>query len=165
MASIALAPGFEPLPSANPSGPPTDTSRWVCVYPPFLAASKTLAEGRRVPAAVAVPAPGPHAIEIFETCRLLKFPAEVDMRKCHPRDNFMRGRVRVKLFQDGEGKVPVREDVTSRKELFMLIAKHIPKFRELHAAKQNAIAVSSVQGKAQAKAEAKEKAKGKKGKR
>lgn len=54
----------------------------------------------------------PNIIEIFDCATLLKFETALERDKAYCRDNWQRGRVRVKLF-DEDGK-PIRDDIPSR---------------------------------------------------
>lgn len=54
----------------------------------------------------------PNAVEIFDCATLLGFQTQLEMTKAYCRDYWIRGRVRVRLF-DEEGK-PVKEEIPSR---------------------------------------------------
>ncbi|KFM24140.1 Signal recognition particle 19 kDa protein, partial [Auxenochlorella protothecoides] len=95
----------------------------VIVYPNYVNAGRTVAEGRRVPR---VPgAEDPTAPEIYD-CIVngLKLPAELE-NKAYPREALLRGRVRVAL-RGPDGK-PLNPAVTSRSKLLREIAALLPR--------------------------------------
>ena len=111
----------------QPQAAPVDTSRWVIVYPAYLDARKTEAEGRRVRKDIAVKAP--HAVEIFKICGELGITAKLELNKTYSRDFFSRGRVRIKLFEDNT-KTPLLKQIPNRKSLLVHLAVAFKDFRE-----------------------------------
>ena len=75
------------------SSPPTlaDNS-WICVYPNYLDANKTVAEGRRISKSIAVPSP--NVRELGEVCSALGLKYAIE-DKAYPRDWLVPGRVRI----------------------------------------------------------------------
>jgi hypothetical protein len=63
---------------------------------------------------------------LAQGCGALKIPASLE-QKTYPRDIMCRGRVRVQLHKDdGSGTmVPVRKDITNRKELYLKLAEAV----------------------------------------
>lgn len=51
--------------------------RWNVIYPIYISSKKTIAEGRRVPATIAVD--NPTAVEIADVCRYLGFEVVVEV--------------------------------------------------------------------------------------
>ena len=88
-------------------------SRWLCVYPAYLNARKTIAEGRRIPRNKAVD--NPLCSEIRDVCQSQQLKAEVEQQKHYPRelsrDHIHSGRVRVQL-KDASGQ-PLNEKIKS----------------------------------------------------
>ncbi len=68
---------------------------WRIIYPLYLNAKKTEAEGRRVGKARCVD--NPTSNEIAEACKKLNYAAQVELDKNHPRDHLRQGRVRVDM--------------------------------------------------------------------
>lgn len=66
------------------------------------------------------------APQLAQGCGALKIPASLE-QKTYPRDIMCRGRVRVQLHKDdGSGTmVPVRKDITNRKELYLKLAEAV----------------------------------------
>jgi signal recognition particle subunit SEC65 len=95
------------------------------VYPCYLNANKSVAEGRKVPRAAA--ADNPNTQEIFDcVAQGLKLPAEIE-RKRHPRDWMWLGRVRVALR--GAGGELLNPDVPDREHLIAAVAAVLRVFR------------------------------------
>lgn len=112
-------------------GPDVDPSRWVVMYPPYIDSTRKEKEGRKIGKEKCVEKP--NIIEIFDCATLLKFETALERDKAYCRDNWQRGRVRVKLF-DEDGK-PIRDDIPSRRILYAKVAALIPKHREQVKAK------------------------------
>ena len=72
----------------------------MCVYPAYLNARKTIAEGRRIPRSKAVD--NPLCSEIRDVCLSQQLAADVEQHKHYPRelsrDHIHSGRVRVQLL-------------------------------------------------------------------
>jgi signal recognition particle subunit SRP19 len=88
----------------------SDRSRWICIYPAYLNAKKTIAEGRKIPMAKAVE--NPTLNEIRDVLVNAGFQIEIEPGKVYPRElnkyeNLSRGRLRVHLKND-DG-TPVKE--------------------------------------------------------
>ncbi len=65
--------------AAPAAAAPADAKkRWWVIYPVYLNAVKTMAEGRRLPRAACVN--NPTVREIEEICRALKLPADIEVR-------------------------------------------------------------------------------------
>jgi signal recognition particle subunit SEC65 len=95
------------------------------VYPCYLNANKSVAEGRKVPRAAA--ADNPNTQEIFDcVAQGLKLPAEIE-RKRHPRDWMWLGRVRVALR--GAGGELLNPEVPDREHLIAAVAAVLRVFR------------------------------------
>jgi len=87
-------------------------SRWAIVWPNYINARKTLAQGRRVAADRCVD--NPTCTEIAEACKTLGLETVIEPYKKYPRDQWINqiGRVRVRLV-DPETK----EEIMPRKKL------------------------------------------------
>lgn len=91
---------------------PFSSHRWVCVYPAYINAKKTLKEGRRIPRDKATTTP--LCSEICDVCVSQGLNAEVEGKlypREHLRDHIHYGRVRVQLKNE-EGN-PCNERVTT----------------------------------------------------
>ncbi|ORY55108.1 signal recognition particle, SRP19 subunit [Pseudomassariella vexata] len=117
-------------PSAGPSFPgtsggpiaPQDIASYQCLYPIYFDASRTRAEGRRVPASLAVK--NPLAREIANACAALRIQPVFEAHKLHPKDWANPGRVRVHL-KDTSGKNPYIGQIKNKHHLYILVAKHL----------------------------------------
>ena len=93
--------------------------RWVCIYPAYLNARKTIAQGRRIPRNKSVD--NPLCSEIRDVCLSQQLKAEVEQQKHYPRepsrDHIHSGRVRVQL-KDVNGQ-PLSENIKSSELLSM----------------------------------------------
>lgn len=95
----------------------------VILYPNYINAKKTIAEGRRIPKDKACE--NPNVVEMVDCCtKGLKLPAQIE-DKSYSRDWLVRGRIRVQLKDDG-GKALVA-DIPSRTALMLRIAELVPK--------------------------------------
>ncbi|GLC46906.1 signal recognition particle 19kDa [Pleodorina starrii] len=94
----------------------------VIVYPQYLDANKTVAEGRRIPKDLACDAP--FVSELYDCCNLLKLESAIEA-KHYPRDWLPKGRIRVQLKGD-DGK-PVNPEIPNRRTLLLKLAELIPK--------------------------------------
>ncbi|KAJ2808743.1 signal recognition particle subunit [Coemansia furcata] len=92
--------------------------RWVCLYPLYFDKSRSVEKGRRVPLSIAVEEP--HARQMSVAVKEVGFNVCYEPNKSHPADFFTPGRVRVQLFNDSG--VPMRPDITTRKELMRRVA-------------------------------------------
>lgn len=88
--------------------------RWICVYPAYLNARKTLSEGRRVGKTRAVD--NPLCTEIRDVCASQNLEVELESNKHYPResarDQIHSGRVRVQLRN--EDGTPLNPSIGSR---------------------------------------------------
>ncbi|XP_064389391.1 signal recognition particle 19 kDa protein-like [Halichondria panicea] len=108
--------------------PYDDQKRFVCVYPAYLNAKKTLVNGRRIPKSKAVD--NPTCLEMRDVCTSLGLNCYLEA-KHYPRepikDQLHGGRLRVQLMAvDG---TPVLENITSRRELLLMLSEVIPKLK------------------------------------
>lgn len=101
--------------------------RRVCLFAAYLDARKTVAQGRKIPKDAACDVVT--CMEIHAACAELKLESAVE-NKSYPRDTWCRGRVRVRLFDDG-GK-PCNPAVPNRRTLMLEVAKLVPKYVEIH---------------------------------
>lgn len=95
----------------------------VILYPNYINAKKTVAEGRRIPKERACE--NPNVVEMVDCCiKGLKLPAQIE-DKSYSRDWLVRGRLRVQL-KDDAGK-PLVADIPTRTALMLRIAELVPK--------------------------------------
>ncbi|KAL3072827.1 hypothetical protein niasHS_017801 [Heterodera schachtii] len=85
--------------------PYSDPSRWVAIYPLYIDASKSLAQGRRIPKAKAVN--NPTCQEIFDVLNHVGLRCELEQKKTHPRAQ-SRGAANPKQQQQEEGRIRVQ---------------------------------------------------------
>ncbi|KAK3304062.1 signal recognition particle, SRP19 subunit [Chaetomium strumarium] len=121
-----------PLPSVAQGGLPQVQMRtttdekayksYQCLYPVYFDATRTRAEGRRVPRSLAVA--NPLAIDIVQACAQLRLQTVLEAGKLHPKDWANPGRVKVNLRGDnqpGSGSQLVK----NKHHLYVLVAKHL----------------------------------------
>lgn len=127
---------------------PSDESRWICLYPSYINAKKTTAEGRRIAKEKAVD--NPTSQEIHDILKNSGLNVKLE-KKMYPREwirdwNFQ-GRVRVQLRnEDGSLAQP---QFASRTAVMLHAAEMIPKLKSRQstgAASAGAKAVDSSAG-------------------
>jgi len=96
---------------------------WAIVYPVYINAKKTAAEGRRIAKNKAVD--NPSLNELADVCKFLKLECQIETDKAYPRDWMQKGRLRVKLK---EGK-PLNPEVPNRHQLLLKMAELIPRLQ------------------------------------
>jgi signal recognition particle subunit SEC65 len=87
-----------------------DVSRWIVVYPNYVDSTRKQVEGRRIAKEKAVERP--NAGEIFECVRRLGLRTLLEMDKAYCRDSWVRGRVRVELFDSSQ--LPINPEISTR---------------------------------------------------
>ncbi|BDA43647.1 probable signal recognition particle 19 kDa protein [Coccomyxa sp. Obi] len=96
----------------------------VIIYPAYIDAKKTIAGGRKITKQKACE--NPTAVEIVDCCNMaLKLQAELEDSKAYSRDFLMRGRARVKLFNDAG--TPINPAIPNRKILYERVAELCPR--------------------------------------
>lgn len=95
----------------------------VIIYPVYLNANASVADGRKLARSACCDAP--HVLEIRDVIeKHLKLPCEIE-DKHHSRDTWQRGRVRVTLKKD-DGS-PLAKEFPTRRAVMMEIARLVPK--------------------------------------
>jgi signal recognition particle subunit SRP19 len=94
--------------------------RYQCLYPVYFDASRTRAEGRRVPLSLAVH--NPLATEIVHACANLRLQTVLEAGKLHPKDWANPGRVRVDLHNHTQTS---NSSIKNKHHLYILVAKHL----------------------------------------
>merc|ERR1712154_245446 len=84
----------------------------------------TIKQGRKIAKKYCVE--GPHPSDIGEVCKYLGLPFYIELNKRHPRDFFVRSRVRV-LLKKEDGETNRRDDIPNRHSLLIAIGKMIPR--------------------------------------
>ncbi|KFG80646.1 signal recognition particle protein Sec65 [Metarhizium anisopliae] len=115
----ASAPSNLPGQMLAPDADRSAYSSFQCIYPVYFDASRTLSQGRRVPASLAVRSP--LAREIANACSRLRLPTLLEPEKTHPKDWANPGRVKVGLKQTPQNPSGIK----SKHHLYILIAKHL----------------------------------------
>lgn len=113
------------FPGAAVPGPgiqQTDVAGYQCLYPIYFDASRTRAEGRRVPSRLAVK--NPLAREIAAACAALRVSPVFEAMKTHPQDWANPGRVRVSIKDPNN---PYLKQIKNKHHLYILIAEHLRK--------------------------------------
>ncbi|ETS77573.1 hypothetical protein PFICI_11447 [Pestalotiopsis fici W106-1] len=100
----------------------SDVAGYQCLYPIYFDASRTRAEGRRVPAHLAVE--NPLAREIATACAALRVSPVFEAMKTHPQDWANPGRVRVNIKDPNN---PYLKDIKNKHHLYILVAEHLRK--------------------------------------
>jgi len=103
----------------------TDTKKWVVIYPIYLNAKKTVAEGRKISVPNAVD--NPTINEIAEVCKFLGLESVIEGDKAYARDYTLRGRLRVRI-KDDTGK-PVNAEIKTKNTLLLKLGNLIPKLQ------------------------------------
>ncbi|KAK8006682.1 hypothetical protein PG991_012979 [Apiospora marii] len=98
---------------------PQDIAHYQCIYPIYFDASRTRAEGRRVPASLAMA--NPLAREIANACAALRLQPVFEAHKLHPQDWANPGRVRVPPLNDADKNT--NKSIKNKHHLYILIAK------------------------------------------
>ena len=83
---------------------------WVCVYPTYIDADKSVADGRKIAKNKAVK--DPHAYHMAVAVQMLGLSVVYETKR-HPRDWTNPGRVKVKLFDDNHR--PMISNIRNRK--------------------------------------------------
>ncbi|AEO63737.1 95cf493e-e3b5-4568-8b02-05cc9fefd5b7 [Thermothielavioides terrestris] len=104
-----------------------------CLYPVYFDATRTRAEGRRVPLALAVR--NPLAIDIVQACASLRLPTVLEAGKLHPKDWANPGRVKVDLRAQQQQQhphlpttqppFPPSKTIKNKHHLYLLVAQHL----------------------------------------
>ena len=123
--------------SGYPDLPRSDRRRWCVLYPIYLNRSKSTAEGRRVPSAIAVARPG--LLDFVECFEALNLEFALEPAKCYPRDLLSRGRARVNLVSDRSG-APLAPRVATRKAILKTLCEMIPTLPKRDARVQHEMA-------------------------
>jgi signal recognition particle subunit SRP19 len=112
--------GAQLFPGASGNLQQSDVAGYQCLYPIYFDASRTRAEGRRVPKSQAVA--NPLAREIATACAALRVSPVFEAHKAHPQDWANPGRVRVHL-RDPQN--PYAGQIRNKHHLYELVAKHL----------------------------------------
>eukprot|EP00898_Chlorokybus_atmophyticus_P002375 jgi/Chlat1/3138/Chrsp21S03364 len=100
-----------------------DTSRWLCVYPQYIDAKKTIPEGRRIPVDKAVI--NPTIGEMADCLNFLKLPFLFEPNKRYSRDWMVPGRVKVNL-KSADGSC-INPNIATRQALYLELGRLVPK--------------------------------------
>eukprot|EP00475_Leptophrys_vorax_P044629 TRINITY_DN9013_c0_g2_i1.p2 TRINITY_DN9013_c0_g2~~TRINITY_DN9013_c0_g2_i1.p2 ORF type:complete len:180 (-),score=38.21 TRINITY_DN9013_c0_g2_i1:20-517(-) len=101
---------------------------WVCVYPVYLDGTRSMRLGRKLPKAQCCEGL-PNAQALAVVVHQIPLPFILEGNKAHPRDTWVRGRLRVKLWQDQPNdnvpRVPINPNFTSRRDLLVHLGKEV----------------------------------------
>lgn len=109
-----------------PSADRAQYAAFQCLYPVYFDANRSRAEGRRVPAHLAVK--NPIAREIATACSRLALPTLLEPDKTHPKDWANPGRVKVGLKKVGassRGATGGGPAIANKHHLYLLVAQHL----------------------------------------
>lgn len=116
----------QPLPQQPPNFPQmtttTDATTYAshqCLYPLYFDASRSRAQGRRVPLSLAVR--NPLATEIISACAAMRLPSVFEAGKLHPKDWANPGRVKVDLRKGQHAGQTVQ--VANKHHLYVLVGR------------------------------------------
>ncbi|KAG2189386.1 hypothetical protein INT44_004528 [Umbelopsis vinacea] len=113
---------------------PSVYKNWICVYPCYIDADKSLEQGRRISKAKAVTKP--HAYHMAMAVQQLGGMSVVYEGKKHPADWANPGRVKVQLKN---GQFFSNPKYTSRKQLIHAIAELLPKIQKENEIPKNIV--------------------------
>ncbi|KAK5636356.1 hypothetical protein RRF57_012068 [Xylaria bambusicola] len=103
----------------QPGLQPNDIKDYQMLYPVYFDATRSRAEGRRVPASLAVK--NPLAREIANACAALRLSPVFEAHRTHPKDWANPGRVRVALKEARARNHPVK----NKHHLYVVVAKYL----------------------------------------
>jgi signal recognition particle subunit SRP19 len=115
--AAAPSPRSPNHPNQNPINP--KPKQRLTIYPAYIDALKTVAEGRRIPRDKACP--NPHVLEMRDAATHLGLKCEAE-DKAYPRDWLVRGRLRVELFDGNDKSTPFNPEITTRRDLLLRLA-------------------------------------------
>ncbi|KAL2155541.1 hypothetical protein VTH82DRAFT_283 [Thermothelomyces myriococcoides] len=121
--------GGGPLPSPSPfprMQATTDEKAYrafQCLYPVYFDATRSRAEGRRVPKSLAVA--NPLALDIVQACARLGLQTVLEAGKLHPKDWANPGRVKVDLRNHHQHQQPSAVKINNKHHLYILVAQHL----------------------------------------
>ncbi|KAI0019777.1 signal recognition particle, SRP19 subunit [Xylariomycetidae sp. FL0641] len=125
-AAPMVNPTHAPAGSGGPQIQAGDIKDWAMLYPVYFDASRTRAQGRRVPASLAVA--NPLAREVAAACAALRLQPVFEAHRVHPGDWANPGRVRV-LLKPGSNpkhqKNPYAAQIRNKHHLYRLVAQHL----------------------------------------
>eukprot|EP01068_Selenidium_serpulae_P008278 Selendium_serpulae@DN4944_c0_g1_i1.p1 len=127
----------------------TDFSKWICLYPAYIDSKKSIAEGRKIGKNHCIE--DPHVMEMAEATNKIGLLFVVE-DKAYSRDCFIRGRLRVNLFEKSEAttklKSPLDGRFPTKKALMRQIAEIMP---SLETRERRLEQIAAAQKRAQAK--------------
>ncbi|KAL2175266.1 signal recognition particle, SRP19 subunit [Thermothelomyces heterothallicus CBS 202.75] len=94
-----------------------------CLYPVYFDATRSRAEGRRVPRSVAVA--NPLAFDIVQACARLGLQTVLEAGKLHPKDWANPGRVKVDLRHHQQQHGGGGPKINNKHHLYLLVAQHL----------------------------------------
>ncbi|KAF2969472.1 hypothetical protein GQX73_g4136 [Xylaria multiplex] len=103
----------------QPGLQPTDIKDYQMLYPVYFDATRSRAEGRRVPSNLAVK--NPLAREIANACAALRLSPVFEAHRTHPKDWANPGRVRVALKEARARSHPIK----NKHHLYVVVAKYL----------------------------------------
>ncbi|KAI3320636.1 SRP19-domain-containing protein [Xylariaceae sp. AK1471] len=103
----------------QPGLQPTDIKDYQMLYPVYFDATRSRAEGRRVPASLAVK--NPLAREIANACAALRLSPVFEAHRTHPKDWANPGRVRIALKAAQARSHPIK----NKHHLYIVVAKYL----------------------------------------
>ncbi|CAO3591744.1 unnamed protein product [Absidia cylindrospora] len=131
-------------------------SNWVCVYPCYIDADKSVNEGRKVVKEKAVK--NPHAYHMAVAVQQLGLTVVYEGKR-HPRDWANPGRVRVQL-KTKNSNFFINHQITTRKQLFHAIAERLPEARKNNEVPKHVISPMTTLAEVEALADEQRKAQG-----
>ncbi|KAI0472282.1 signal recognition particle, SRP19 subunit [Xylaria cf. heliscus] len=103
----------------QPGLQPSDIKDYQMLYPVYFDATRTRAQGRRVPSSLAVR--NPLAREIANACAALRLSPVFEAHRTHPKDWANPGRVRIALKEARARSHPIK----NKHHLYVVVAKYL----------------------------------------
>jgi signal recognition particle subunit SEC65 len=122
--------------------PEINKYEFVNIYPVYLDGTRPMRLGRKLPKSQCCEGL-PHAQALAVVVNQIPLPFILEPNKAHPRDTWVRGRLRVKLWQDRkkgtaedskdgdpDDKVPINPNFKTRKDLLIHLGKEVQVMKE-----------------------------------
>ncbi|KAI0202636.1 signal recognition particle, SRP19 subunit [Astrocystis sublimbata] len=116
---VKSAPNPSQQNAPQPGLQPNDIKDYQMLYPVYFDATRTRAQGRRVPSSLAVK--NPLAREIANACAALRLSPVFEAHRTHPKDWANPGRVRIALKEARARNHPIK----NKHHLYVVVAKYL----------------------------------------
>ena len=106
--------------------PSIDSSKWKMIYPNYIDATKSIAQGRKVGKNDACDEPS--VAEMVEVCKYFNIEYVSEPYRMYPRSFGIPGRIRVQIKNEEDGKLR-HDEITCMKALMRNMGNMIPKLQ------------------------------------